>query len=240
MKTEGNRVIRLVTFSSGVVSTLAGLAGAIGSSDGVGAAARFDNPYAVDIVGSGAFALVVRGRSGVRGGRLAGGDQGGAGMPRRPAYFVCSCLCSAMQCTSCALVCVRHRCNSAMSCDCVNSAGLCGHRSCTYLHYKHPRVRSKRAQADFNAQVIRLVTIPGGIASTIAGTLYSCQYGDGTGPAAKFCQPAGIAISRPGSFALVVSVRRFWRLCLGQSYVAFRSPSTAPRSSGGLRWGRTP
>lgn len=49
----GNATIRKIT-SAGVVTTLAGTAGAIGSSDGTGAAARFGTPYgiAADTVGN--------------------------------------------------------------------------------------------------------------------------------------------------------------------------------------------
>jgi sugar lactone lactonase YvrE len=49
----GNRVIRKIS-STGVVSTLAGLAGVAGNADGVGDAARFNAPVgiAVDIIGN--------------------------------------------------------------------------------------------------------------------------------------------------------------------------------------------
>jgi len=48
----GNRTIRKIT-PAGVVTTLAGRAGARGSNDGVGAAARFDGPLAVATDGAG-------------------------------------------------------------------------------------------------------------------------------------------------------------------------------------------
>ncbi|HEX8255069.1 MAG TPA: hypothetical protein VF846_18150, partial [Thermoanaerobaculia bacterium] len=47
-----NNIIRKVT-PAGEVSTLAGLAGASGSADGVGAAARFNNPVGIAVDGAG-------------------------------------------------------------------------------------------------------------------------------------------------------------------------------------------
>ncbi|MGK0333066.1 MAG: sugar lactone lactonase YvrE, partial [Minisyncoccia bacterium] len=48
----GNQLIRKIT-SAGVVTTLAGTAGATGSADGTGAAASFDFPFGVAVDGSG-------------------------------------------------------------------------------------------------------------------------------------------------------------------------------------------
>jgi sugar lactone lactonase YvrE len=48
-----NSTIRQVVVSSGVVTTLAGMAGMSGSTDGIGAAARFDFPYGVAADGAG-------------------------------------------------------------------------------------------------------------------------------------------------------------------------------------------
>ena len=49
---QGNHTLRKVT-PAGVVTTLAGLAGSSGSSDGTGSAARFNNPTGVAVDGSG-------------------------------------------------------------------------------------------------------------------------------------------------------------------------------------------
>ncbi len=48
----GNNTIRKIT-PGGIVSTLAGTAGAQGSADGTGAAARFNDPYGIAVDGSG-------------------------------------------------------------------------------------------------------------------------------------------------------------------------------------------
>src|SRR3989339_506683 len=43
----GNHTIRQIEITTGIVTTLAGLAGTLGSTDGIGSAARFKNPYGV-------------------------------------------------------------------------------------------------------------------------------------------------------------------------------------------------
>ena len=50
---SGNHTIRKVVIATGVVSTLAGTAGTSGSSDGTGAAARFDVPFGLTIDNAG-------------------------------------------------------------------------------------------------------------------------------------------------------------------------------------------
>ncbi len=52
MADTGNNTIRKVT-AAGVVTTLAGLAGSIGSADGTGNAARFHQPYGVAVDNAG-------------------------------------------------------------------------------------------------------------------------------------------------------------------------------------------
>ncbi len=62
---SGNDTIRKVT-SAGVVTTLAGTPGAAGSTDGTGAAARFNSPRAVAVDGSGNVFVADSGNSSVR------------------------------------------------------------------------------------------------------------------------------------------------------------------------------
>lgn len=56
-----NHVVRRVSISSGLVTTLAGTAGISGSLNAVGAAARFNAPVGVAVDAAGTFALVVSG-----------------------------------------------------------------------------------------------------------------------------------------------------------------------------------
>jgi hypothetical protein len=54
----GNHTIRRVDVASGQVTTLAGLAGAPGSTNGTGSAARFNQPTGIAISSDGSFALI--------------------------------------------------------------------------------------------------------------------------------------------------------------------------------------
>ena len=55
-----NFIVRHIIMSSGVVSTLAGLAGSVGSTDGVATNARFYHPMGIIMDPAGTFAVVVR------------------------------------------------------------------------------------------------------------------------------------------------------------------------------------
>lgn len=54
----GNHTIRRIDLASGLVTTVAGLAGLPGASDGVGLEARFYHPYSLTLSQDGTFALV--------------------------------------------------------------------------------------------------------------------------------------------------------------------------------------
>ena len=55
-----NHVIRRIILSSGVVSTLAGVAGSAGSTNGIATNARFNSPEGITLDAAGTFAVVVR------------------------------------------------------------------------------------------------------------------------------------------------------------------------------------
>ena len=54
-----NHLIRRIDIASGTVTTLAGLAGSSGSTDGVGTSARFNGPYHIAMDAAGTFAIAV-------------------------------------------------------------------------------------------------------------------------------------------------------------------------------------
>ena len=56
-----NHLIRRIDLSSGLVSTLAGTSGSVGSANGLGTVARFDQPVGVAMDNAGTVALVVSG-----------------------------------------------------------------------------------------------------------------------------------------------------------------------------------
>lgn len=159
----GNHTIRKVT-ASGTVTTFAGLAGSAGSTDGPGAAARFNGPAGVAVDASGNVYVADTSNSTIRkltpGGvvtTLAGtagafGATDGTGAAAR--FFLPFGVA-------------------------VDSSGT------VYV-------------ADTYNQTIRKVTA-GGVVTTLAGTAGSPGSTDGLGPAARFRSPRGVAVDSSGS-----------------------------------------
>ncbi len=159
----GNHTIRRIN-SAGVVTTFAGLAGASGSADGTGAAARFSSPAGVAVDGAGNVYVADTANSTIRkitpGGvvsTLAGtagsfGSADGTGAAAR--FFLPFGVA-------------------------VDSGGT------VYV-------------ADTYNQVIRVVTA-GGVVTTLAGMKGSPGSVDGTGTAAQFRSPRSVAVDATGS-----------------------------------------
>jgi hypothetical protein len=63
---SGNQTIRRIVIATGAVTTVAGTAGQAGATDGIGAAARFNDPVGVDIDGAGALYVADFGNHTVR------------------------------------------------------------------------------------------------------------------------------------------------------------------------------
>jgi uncharacterized delta-60 repeat protein len=159
----GNQTIRKVT-PGGVVTTLAGLAGSLGSADGTGSAARFNYPYAVAADSAGNVYVADSENFTIRkvspGGvvtTLAGlaGSSGSADGTASAARF-------------------NYPYGVA-----VDSAGN------VYV-------------ADSDNYTIRKVT-PGGVVTTLAGLAGSSGSADGTGSAARFNYPYGVAADSAGN-----------------------------------------
>ena len=158
-----NYTIRQVT-PAGVVSTLAGLAGSIGSADGTGSAARFNLPYGVAGDGSGNVYVADYGNCTIRKitpagvvSRLAGlpGGSGGADGTGSAARF------------------------DGPAGVAVDGSGN------VYV-------------ADSGNYTIRKIT-PAGAVSTMAGLPGSPGSADGTGSAAQFWYPSGVAVDGSGN-----------------------------------------
>jgi sugar lactone lactonase YvrE len=158
-----NQTIRRIT-PAGLVSTLAGVAGQPGSTDGLGAAARFslpasvttdsaDNLYVADFGNHTIRKVTSAGQvSTIAGVALSSGSADGAGVAAR--FFS----------------------PGGLSCD---SAGN------VYV-------------ADYGNHTIRKIT-SSGLVSTLAGTAGILGSADGVGTAARFNRPAGLAIDGVGN-----------------------------------------
>ncbi|MBA3470510.1 MAG: hypothetical protein H0T53_12800, partial [Herpetosiphonaceae bacterium] len=167
-----NHTIRRIALSNGEVTTLAGSPGVSGSTNGVGAAARFTYPDDVVISGDGAFALVAdNGNHTIRRIELATG---------------------------------------AVS----TLAGLAGQTGSTNGAGSSARFNAPQGialssdgtfalVADTNNATIRRVTVATGYVVTLAGRAGNFGSIDGVGGTARFSAPQGLAITPDGKTALV-------------------------------------
>ena len=161
-----NYTIRKIT-PQGAVTTLAGTPGAAGSADGTGSAARFYLPYALAVDGSGNVYVADTGNNTIRKITPGGVVTTFAGTP--PTKYPAT---GGHQDGAAALF------NEPLGIA-VDSSG------------------SVYVSEDQNFD-IRMIT-PAGVTSTLAGTAGDVGSTDGTGPAAQFNQPAGIAVDTKGN-----------------------------------------
>jgi sugar lactone lactonase YvrE len=158
-----NDTIRKIT-SAGVVTTLAGTAGSPGSTDGTGSAARFYNPYGVAVDGSGNVYVADVLNHTIRKITPAGVATTLAGTA-----------------------------GSSGSADGTGSAAR------FYYPYGVAVDGSGNVYvADTYNHTIRKIT-PAGVVTTLAGTPGRGSSVDGTGSAALFYQPAGVAVDGSGN-----------------------------------------
>ena len=160
---SGNNTIRKIT-PAGVVSTLAGLAGTPGSADGTGSAARFCYPYGVAVDGSGNVYVADSMNYTIRKITPAGVVSTLAGWP-----------------------------GSSGSTDGTGSAA----------RFDYPTGVAVDGSgnvyvADTDNYTIRKIT-PAGVVSTLAGLAGTSGSADGTGSAARFDWPHGVAVDGSGN-----------------------------------------
>ena len=158
-----NHTIRKIT-PAGVVSTLAGLAGSFGSADGTGSAARFNFPDGVAVDAAGNVYVADSSNNTIRKITPAGVVSTLAGL-----------------------------------------AGIGGSADGTGSAARFSQPVGVAVDAagnvyvtDFSNNTIRKIT-PAGVVSTLAGSASSRGSADGTGSAARFFQPAGVAVDAAGN-----------------------------------------
>ena len=160
---SSNHTIRKVT-SAGVVTTLAGTAGSSGSTDATGSAARFNRPLGVSVDTAGNVFVADYANHTIRKVTSAGVVTTLAGTA-----------------------------GSLGTTDATGSAS----------RFKNPwgvtvDTAGNVFVADYNNHTIRKVT-SAGVVTTLAGTAGAIGYTDGTGSAARFYLPAGVAVDTAGN-----------------------------------------
>ncbi len=201
----GNHTIRKVT-PGGVVSTLAGQAGSLGSTDGTGSDARFYNPQGVTVDGSGNVYVADTSNHTIRkvtpGGvvsTLAGlvgnrGNSDGTGSSARFNYPL------GMAVDGSGNVYVADSSNHIIRM--VTPAGVVTTIGGTAGFYNPQGVAVDGSGnvyvADTGNHTIRKVT-PAGVVTTLAGLTDSFGSRDGTGGGARFKSPAGVAVDGSGN-----------------------------------------
>ena len=160
---SGNHTIRKIT-PGAVVTTLAGSAGQVGSTDNTGSLARFNNPLGVAVDGSGNILVADTANNTIRSITPGGVVSTVAGL--------------------------------AGSSGSANGTG-------TAARFTHPFGLAVDGSgnifvADNGNHLIRKIA-PGGIVTTLAGSVGSSGSNDGTGTAAKFNAPYSLAIDSSGN-----------------------------------------
>src|SRR5207245_1130651 len=215
---SGNYTIRKVT-SCGIVSTLAGLAGSIGSADGTGSDARFDFPVGVAVDSAGNVYVGDSGNHTIRKitpsgvvSTLAGvaGSSGSVDGASSAARFYQPAG-TAVDTTGNVYVAdsgnytIRKITPSGVVSTLAGVAGSSGSADGTgsAARFYNPRGVAVDSAgnvyvADTQNYTIRKIT-PAAVVSTLAGLAGSSGSVDGTGSAARFYNPIGVAVDSAGN-----------------------------------------
>lgn len=172
---SGNHVIRKIT-PAGVVTTLAGTAGSFGATDGVGAAARFNNPRGIVCAADGTLYVADTNNNSIR--KIAPDG---------------------------AVTTLAGQTNTVGGADGTGSAARFNFPNSLALDQAGNII-----VADENNCTIRRVT-PAGVVTTIAGSAGAQGRVNGTGSAARFNQPTGVAVDGSGNIYVVDYVNQLIR-----------------------------
>ncbi len=213
-----NHTIRKIT-ASGEVSTLAGLAGTPGSDDGTGSYARFNYPYGVAVDGSGnvyvadqinctirmvtpaGVVSTLAGLAGVAGSKDATGGSARFNYPSGVAVDAAGYVYVADTSSNT----IRKVSPAGVVTTLAGRAGKSGtaDRTGSLARFSYPAGVAVDSAgnvyvAEYSNSILRQVT-PTGVVTTIAGLRFSYGNADGTGSAARFNYPLGIAVDSAGN-----------------------------------------
>lgn len=221
---SGNDTIRKLT-PAGAVTTIAGSAGTPGSFNGTGAAARFNVPTDVEIDSAGTLYVADSQNDTIRkiaptgavttiaGSALVeGSDDGGATARLATPLGLAIDGTGTLYIADSDNNAIRKLSTDGIVTTFVGAPGLGGISDGvgTAAHFRKPAgVAVDRAGnifvADQNADSIRKVMLSG-VVTTFAGTSATVGSADGTGPAARFYQPEGVAVDDTGTLYVADSI----------------------------------
>lgn len=218
---SGNHTIRKIVLSTGLVTTLAGLAGTSGFDDGMGALARFNGPFGLTSDGTGNLYVADGGNhilrkivastgvvSTIAGKPGTDGSQDGAGETAR--FYQPLGVVFASPDTLYVADTFNHTLRKVVVGTGVVTtiAGASGMAGSTDGLGSEARFRTPLSVAadsaghlfvvDTNNHTVRKVVLSTGTVTTIAGTAGSYGNADGIGPAARFNTPLGVAADEAG------------------------------------------
>jgi sugar lactone lactonase YvrE len=214
----GNNTIRKIT-PSGVVTTLAGVAGSFGSADGTGPAAQFDSPTGLAVNSAGMVYVADTDNDAIRtvtpGGvvaTLAGapsvfGSADGTGSAARfynPSGVAVDSANNVYVADTFNQV-IRKITPSGVVTTLAGTAGVTGSADGTgpAARFNYPAAVTVDSTgnlyvADTTNSTIRKITA-GGVVTTLAGTAGVTGHANGTGSAAQFYYPFGVAVDSAGN-----------------------------------------
>ncbi len=195
---SANHTVRKIS-ANGVSSTLAGSAGNFGTSDGVGGAARFNNPIGIALTAAGELIVVDSNSHTLRKVTAAGVVTTIAGSPG-------------------------------------NAGSADGTGTGASFHNPHSVAIDAAGNywvSDAGNHTIRKVT-PAGVVTTFAGSAGSSGSTDGTGAAARFNTPQGLAFDASGNLFVADSSNNLLRKISAAGVVTtFAGSTNSPRSIDG-------
>src|SRR5881227_1220356 len=213
-----NSTIRKIA-SAGVVTTLAGTAGVIGSTDGSGSAAQFFYPFAVAVDGAGNVYVADTNNYTVRKITPAGVVTTLAGLAGNHDYTdgtgsnarfgnlfgIAADSVGNVYVADNTYSTIRKITPAGVVTTLAGAPGISGSADGTgsAARFSSPRgIAIDSAKnlyvTDQNNQTIRKIT-PAGVVTTLGGVADSYGIADGTGPSARFMNPAGIAVASSGT-----------------------------------------
>src|SRR5438874_5814758 len=213
-----NSTIRKIT-SAGVVTTLAGTAGVIGSGDGSGNAAQFYYPFAVAVDGTGNVYVADTNNYTVRKITPAGvvttlagfagfhdySDGTGSNAGFGNLFGIAADSAGNVYVADNTYSTIRKITPAGVVTTLAGTPGISGNADGTGsgARFSSPRgIAIDGAKnlyvTDQNNQTIREIT-PAGVVTTLGGVAGSYGIADGTGPSARFMNPAGIAVASSGT-----------------------------------------